>query len=73
MANVELIKKRIKEAIKTSGYSQTKLAEKLSVSPSCVAHYVKGDIMPSITTFADLCSLLDLDPADLLVWKINLI
>ncbi|MDE6356140.1 MAG: helix-turn-helix domain-containing protein [Clostridia bacterium] len=69
MANIELIKKRISDAIKTSGLTQTKLAEMLAVSPSCVAHYVKGDIMPSIPTFVDLCLLLDVDPADLLGLK----
>jgi len=66
MANLEKMKARIKEAIKQSGISQTKLAEMLSVSPSCVAHYVKGDILPSIDKLADLCAILDVDPSYLL-------
>ena len=66
MANLDTMKARIKEAIKQSGLSQTKLAEMLSVSPSCVAHYVKGDILPSIDKLADLCSILDIDPSYLL-------
>ncbi|MBD5584738.1 MAG: helix-turn-helix transcriptional regulator [Clostridia bacterium] len=66
MANLELIKSRLKEAIQQSGISQTKLAEMLSVSQSCVAHYVKGDILPRIDKFAYLCEILEVDPAYLL-------
>ena len=66
MANLDKMRVRIKEAIKQSGISQTKLAEMLSVSPSCIAHYVKGDILPSIDKLADLCSILDVDPSYLL-------
>lgn len=66
MANLDKMRKRIKEAIKQSGISQTKLAEMLSVSPSCIAHYVKGDILPSIDKLADLCLILEVDPSYLL-------
>lgn len=66
MANLDKMKTRIKEAIKQSGTSQTKLAEMLSVSPSCIAHYVKGDILPSIDKLADICVILDVDPSYLL-------
>ena len=66
MANLDKMKTRIREAIKLSNFSQSKLAEMLSVSPSCIAHYVKGDILPSIDKLADLCSILDVDPSYLL-------
>ncbi len=66
MANLDKMRARIKETIKQSGISQTKLAEMLSVSPSCIAHYVKGDILPRIDKLADLCSILDIDPSYLL-------
>ena len=66
MANLDKMKLHIKEAIQQSGISQSKLAEMLSVSPSCIAHYVKGDILPSIDKLADLCLILEVDPSYLL-------
>ena len=66
MAALDIIKARLKEAIKQSGLSQTELANRLSVTQSCVAHYVKGDSIPSLETFALLCKELDEDPAYLL-------
>lgn len=52
---------RLAEAIHQSGMSQTTIANKLNVSQSTIAHYIKGDIMPSLETFAELCKILDLD------------
>ena len=52
---------RLAEAIRQSGMSQTTIANKLNVSQSTIAHYIKGDIMPSLETFAELCKILDLD------------
>lgn len=66
MANTDLIKNRLKDAIKQSGISQSVLSRQLSLSPSCIAHYVKGDILPSLETFTDICKILDVDPAYLL-------
>lgn len=66
MANTDLIKNRLKDAIKQSGISQSALSRQLSLSPSCIAHYVKGDILPSLETFTDICKILDVDPAYLL-------
>lgn len=66
MANIEIIKRRLRETIKQSSLTQTQLAKRLSVSPSCIAHYVKGDILPSIDKLADLCEILDVDSAYIL-------
>ena len=66
MAELKIMKKRIGEAIAQSGLSQTELAKRLSITQSCVAHYVKGDSVPSLETFALLCEVLDEDPAYLL-------
>ena len=46
--------------------TQTELAGKLGISQSTVAHYLRGDVMPSLDTFANLCSVLDADPAYIL-------
>ena len=55
------IHKRLAEEIKQSGMSQTEIAKALNIKQSTVAHYIKGDIMPSLDTLANLCKLLDLD------------
>ena len=58
---LEEIKKRIAEAIKQSGMSQTAIARELNISQSTIAHYVRGDILPALDTFAHLCKVLDVD------------
>lgn len=62
MITLEQIQMRLVEAIKQSGLSQTEIGRKIGVSQSCIAHYIKGDISPSIDTFANLCKVLDIDP-----------
>ena len=47
MITLEQIRERLIETIKQSGYTQTKLAEKLKVSPSTISHYLRGDKMPT--------------------------
>ncbi len=66
MARLDLIKERLRVAIRQSGLSQTDIAKKVSVSQSCIAHYVKGDILPTLETFAELCDTLDIDPSYIL-------
>jgi len=64
--NQKVIKKRLKEEIKFSGLTQKQLSEKLFVSQSCIAQYIKGDTMPSLDTFANLCRIIEADPAYIL-------
>ena len=61
-----LISKRVSETIKQSGLTQKELAEKIFVTQSCIAHYLKGDALPSLDTLSRLCTVLDVDPAYLL-------
>lgn len=61
MEKLEYIKLKLKEIISQSNLSQNQIAEYLGVSQSCIAHYVKGDIVPSLDTFAKLCEVLDAD------------
>ena len=60
------IQNKLSEAIKQSGMTQKEIAEKLSVTQSCIAHYVKGDIVPALDTFANLCKVLDVSADDIL-------
>ena len=66
MITIDKIKIGLKEAIEKSGKTQKEIAEKLSVTQSCIAHYVKGDIVPALDTFANLCKVLDVDANDIL-------
>ena len=66
MISLIQIRNRLIEAIKQSSLTQKELAEKLQVSQSCVSHYVRGTKMPSLDTFANLCKILDVDPAYIL-------
>lgn len=60
MIEVSIIKERLRVAIKQSGMTESDIAQKISVSQSCIAHYVKGDALPSLDTFANLCLALDI-------------
>jgi transcriptional regulator with XRE-family HTH domain len=55
----ELIKKRLTEAIKTSGLSMTEIAAALGLSVSIVAQYCNTKKLPRLDTFAQLCKFLD--------------
>lgn len=61
MITLELIQKRLIEAIKQSGISQKEIAEKLNVTISVVSHIFNGDNLPALDTFAKLCKILDVD------------
>ncbi len=41
--------------------TQTDIAKALNITQSTIAHYLKGDISPSLDTFANLCKVLDAD------------
>ncbi len=66
MITIEIIRKKLIEAIKLSGKSQTELAKELNVTQPTIAQYMSGKILPSLDTFANLCIILDLDANDML-------
>lgn len=66
MITIEEIRKRLIDAIKQSGLTQTEIGKRLGVSQQTVSHYLKGDKMPALDTFANLCKILDLDSNDIL-------
>ena len=66
MITLTQIQAKLAEAIKQSGMSQTALAKKLGVKQPTISHYIKGDKMPALDTFANLCAILDVDANDIL-------
>lgn len=66
MIFLEEIQKRLAEEIKHSGLSQLELASKVGIDRSQISSYLHGRKMPSLETFANLCKVLDADPAYIL-------
>lgn len=60
------IQRNIASAIKQSGLTQTEIAKRLNVKQPTIGQYLSGRAMPSLETFANLCVVLDLEPADIL-------
>lgn len=69
MVTLENIRDTLKEAIKTSGKTQTQIAKELHVTQQTVQQYVSGRAMPGLDTLANLCVLLDLDANEILCIK----
>ena len=61
MITLTQIQKRLAEAIRQSGKTQTAIAKKLQIHQATISHYIKGDKMPALDTLANLCKVLDLD------------
>lgn len=66
MIVLKQIQEKIIQAIKESGLTQTELAKKLGIKQPTVGQYLSGRAMPALDTFANLCAILDLDPAEIL-------
>ena len=61
MITLEQIRTRLVEAIKTSGTTQSEIAQKLGIRKPTVGQYLSGRAMPAPDTLANLCKLLDVD------------
>ena len=66
MIQLEQIRINLQKAIRQSGMTQTELAKKLNIYKSAVGQYLSGRAMPALDTFANICKILDLDPAEIL-------
>ncbi|HIR67687.1 MAG TPA: helix-turn-helix transcriptional regulator [Candidatus Coproplasma avicola] len=61
MITIEQIQKRLAEAIKQSGMTQTQLAQRLGIKQPTIGQYISGRAMPALDTLANLCKILDID------------
>lgn len=66
MITLEQIRNNLQEAIKQSGLTQTELAKRLGIGQQTISEYLHNKSMPALDTFANLCAVLDLDPAEIL-------
>ncbi|MCI9407464.1 MAG: helix-turn-helix transcriptional regulator [Clostridia bacterium] len=46
--------------------TQNELAERIGVIQQSVAQYLSGRALPSLSTFANICAVLDLDANEIL-------
>ena len=51
---------RLIEELKNSKYTQKEIAEKLHISESNITNWKKGECLPSLEIFYQLCLLLDI-------------
>ena len=61
-----MIQRNLAAAIKQCGMKQSELGKRLGVSQQTISHYLKGDKLPALDTFANLCALIDVNPQDIL-------
>lgn len=66
MVTLAQIQERIAEAIRQSGITQSEIARRLGVKHVQISCYVHGKKLPALDTFANLCAVLDVDPAYIL-------
>ena len=66
MITLEMIREQLIESIRTSGLTQTEIAKRLGIKQPTVGQYLSGRSMPALDTFANLCKILDADPAYIL-------
>ena len=71
MITLTEIREKLIEAINNSGMKQIEIATKLGIRQSVVSDYLRGKKMPALDTFANLCKVLDVDPADILCTNEN--
>lgn len=62
----ELIKKRLIEAIKLSGLSQTEIAKRAHITSATLSDYIHKNKLPSLETFALICKAIDVSADDIL-------
>lgn len=69
MITLNDIQDKISQAIKQSGMSQSDIAARVGIKQQQISCYLHKQKTPNLDTFANLCYVLDLDPAEILCLK----
>ena len=66
MITLTQIRTKLSEAIQQSDLTQSEIARRVGVKHSQISCYVHGKKLPALDTLANLCVVLDIDPAEIL-------
>ena len=66
MITLDQIRERLQESIRQSGMTQTEIAKRTGVIQQSISQYMSERALPTLDTFANLCEVLDVDPAYIL-------
>lgn len=66
MITIDQIREQLKEAIKQSDLTQTEICKRVGIKTPTMSQYLSGRAMPALDTFANLCTILDVDANDIL-------
>lgn len=69
MISLEEIQQRLAEEIRQSGMTQAEIAKRLGIKHQQISCYLKGQKMPALDTFANLCRILDASSDEILGLK----
>lgn len=69
MISLEEIQQRLAEEIRQSGITQAEIAKRLGIKHQQISCYLKGQKMPALDTFANLCRILDVSSDEILGLK----
>ena len=69
MISLEEIQQRLAEEIRQSGMTQAEIAKRLGIKHQQISCYLKGQKMPALDTFANLCRILDVSSDEILGLK----
>lgn len=64
----ELIKSRVRQTVKYSGYPQWELGEMMGTNQTQISAWARGKAMPDIVNLSALCEALKINPA----WMLGL-
>ena len=69
MISLEEIQQPLAEEIRQSGMTQAEIAKRLGIKHQQISCYLKGQKMPALDTFANLCRILDVSSDEILGLK----
>ena len=64
--NVDLFSKRLKDAIKHSGYTQKDFSKKIKISSNALRNILNGKNLPSLQTYLNICNTLSIPFVELI-------
>lgn len=58
---IDEIRERLSSEIKSSGKTQSEIANELGITQQMISYYIHGKKLPALDTLSRLCNFLDID------------